>query len=398
LKAVEFLNMLSREIAREKGGLKPKRLPKEERDLYEEMRDHIGVPKSARRYKKLKEIIENAGNTHMGIILHADPAHTTPASIKAGEALSKVKFLAVFGHFLNDTTQHADLVLPDHHFLEAWSAQVPEYPQSVPTFNMQQPVVNPMYDSRQAGDVLLAAAKKAGFYTEVKNSEEMIKETVSHFRARWPEVLPTFNVMEAWEFLLRRGGWWSENMQEELESRPTTDMLWESSDELSVEKPEFDGGEDYKYNLHPYYTQNIWDGRTANLPWMLEMPEPITTRMWGAWVELNPKTAKKMNVEEGDIIKIESISGAIELPAYIYPGIGPDTVAVPFGFGHKSFGKYAAGRGANAMDLLGSLAVEGSGAPAWRAVGVRITKTGKKMETAREAHPEGEYVGEVFQL
>ena len=398
LQAVEFLNMLSREIAREKGALKPRRLPMAEHDLYEEMRSHIGVPKSARRYKKLKEVLENAGNNHMGIILHADPAHSTPASLKALEALSKVKFLVTFGHFLNDTTQQADLVLPDHHFLEAWSAQLPEYPQSVPMFNMQQPVVNPMYDSRQAGDVLLGAAKMAGFHTEFENSEEMIKETVSRFRASWPEVSPTFDDTQAWEFLLRRGGWWSENMQEEVDAPPTTDMMWESANKLSAQKPEFDGGEDFKFHLHPYYTQNIWDGRTANLPWMLEMPEPMTTRMWGAWVELNPTTAKKMSIEEGDLIKIEAKSGTIELPAYIYPGIGPDTVAVPFGFGHKSFGKYATGRGANAMDLLGSLAVNESGAPAWRSVRVRITKTGKKVETARAAHPEGEYVGEVFQL
>ena len=398
LRAVEFLNMLSREIAREKGALKPIRLPVAEHDLYEAMRSHLGLPKTARHYATLKAILEKADKTHMGIILHTDPAHSTPASLKASEALSKPKFLAVFGHFLNDTTQYADLVLPDHHFLESWSAQVPEYPQSIPTFNMQQPVVNPMYDSRPAGDVLLAAAEKAGIQTETQNTQEMIKKTISLFRARWPEIQPGFDDTQAWEFLLKRGGWWSENMQEEVEPPPTTDMMWESAKKLTAEKPEFDGGDDFKFHLHPYYTQNIWDGRMANLPWMLEMPEPMTTRMWGAWVELNPKTAEKMSIEEGDVIKIESKSGTIELPAYIYPGIGPETVAVPFGFGHKSFGKYATGRGANAMDLVGSLAEKKNGSPAWRSVRVRIAKTGKKIETARAAHPEGEYVGEVFQL
>jgi molybdopterin-containing oxidoreductase family iron-sulfur binding subunit len=128
------------------------------------------------------------------------------------------------------------------------------------------------------------------------------------------------------------------------------------------------------------------------------MPEPITTRMWGPWAELNPKTAEKMNISEGDLLRLESGTGAVELPAFIYPGIGPDTVAVPFGYGHKSFGKFATGRGANIMDLLGGLTVNGTGALAWRSVRVRITKTGKKVETARAAHPKGEYVGEVFQL
>lgn len=399
LKAVEFLNMLSREIAREKGGLKPRLLPQAEPNLYEAMRDFIGLPHSARHYSTMKRILGATAKTHMGIVLHSDPVHSTPASLKTGEALSRVKFLAVFGCFLTDTTQYADLVLPDNHFLESWSAQVPEYPQSVPVFTVQQPVVNPMYDTRQAGDVLIAAAEKAGIDPEVKSVEETIREMISLFRAKWPELLPTFTDTQAWEFLLRRGGWWSEVEHEEIDEKPSTDYLWESASQLSVKKPLFEGGDDeFRFHLHPYLTQNIWDGRTANLPWLLEMPEPMTTRMWGPWAELNPKTAKEMGIAEGDVLLLESKTGSVELPAYIYPGIGPETVAVPFGFGHKGFGKLATGRGANVMDLLGGVEVEGTGALAWRSVRVRIKKTDKKVATPRAAHPKGEYVDEIIQL
>lgn len=176
-------------------------------------------------------------------------------------------------------------------------------------------------------------------------------------------------------------------MQSEVEPAPDAGKLAAIVGHLKVSDPLFNGG---SFNLVPHVTANMWDGRMANLSWMQEMPEPMTTVMWSSWVEFNPKTAKKLGIKEGDIIRVESSAGFIEAPAFIYPGIGPLTVAVPFGYGHKSYGKNATGRGANAMNLIGGTS--------WRGIKVTITKTGAFKKFARAAHPEGEYVPSVFQL
>ncbi len=334
-----------------------------------------------------------------GMIINSNPAHALPGYLDAGNALSKVDFLVSFDTFLNDTTMYADLVLPDHHFLEAWSIQIPDYPHGSPMVNTQQPVVRPLYDTMQAGDVILKAAKMAGIDIGFDSQESMIKKMITDFRAEWPEVPPAYENNEVWEFLLQKGGWWPENRADELEPPPSTDQLWNVSSQLKVSNPVFSGGSEHNFHLLPYETVNIGDGRVANLTWLLEMPEPITTLSWGMWVEINSHKAETLGIHQGDILKISSPYGSIEAPAHLYPGISPDTLAVPFGYGHKSFGKDATGRGSNAMDLLGSFPVLGaSGALAWRGVKVKITKTDRKVKMVREGHPKGEYEGEVFQL
>jgi anaerobic selenocysteine-containing dehydrogenase len=92
-------------------------------------------------------------------------------------------------------------------------------------------------------------------------------------------------------------------------------------------------------------------GAEANLPWLQELPEPMTTVMWGSWVEINPKTAAAYAIEDGDLVEVRSGSGSVRAPALIYPGIHPDTVAMPYGQGHSAYGMYARGRGANAAEL-----------------------------------------------
>ena len=75
--------------------------------------------------------------------------------------------------------------------------------------------------------------------------------------------------------------------------------------------------------------------------------------MWNSWVEINPEIAHELGIENDDVVRIVSDAGAIEVSVYLYPAIRPDTIAIPFGQGHTAYGRYAEGRGANPVDLLG---------------------------------------------
>ena len=56
----------------------------------------------------------------------ANPVFTAPRAWKVREALEKVPFIVSFGSFLDETSALADLILPDHSFLESWIDAVPE--------------------------------------------------------------------------------------------------------------------------------------------------------------------------------------------------------------------------------------------------------------------------------
>jgi anaerobic selenocysteine-containing dehydrogenase len=104
--------------------------------------------------------------------------------------------------------------------------------------------------------------------------------------------------------------------------------------------------------------------------------------MWNTWVEINPETAHELGIDNDDVVKIISEAGEVEAPAYLYPAIRPDTIAMPFGQGHTAYGRYAQGRGANPANLLGAHFNE-AGDLAFAGMKVRLEKTGRKHVLAR---------------
>jgi len=114
---------------------------------------------------------------------------------------------------------------------------------------------------------------------------------------------------------------------------------------------------------------------------------------------LHPDTARELGVQEGDIVRLTSAHGELEAPAYLYPAIRPDTVAVPIGQGHTDGGRYARDRGANPMALLGAEA-DGSGDNlVWASGRVSVTRTGQRTALARFGNRVGVtegFVNEAF--
>jgi molybdopterin-containing oxidoreductase family iron-sulfur binding subunit len=111
---------------------------------------------------------------------------------------------------------------------------------------------------------------------------------------------------------------------------------------------------------------------------------------WNTWVELNPATAKKLDIKDDDIVKITSPVGEIQAVVYLYPAIRPDTIALPFGQGHTALGRYAEKRGANPA-MLYELKNTEAGDLAFGDVRVTIAKTGQRRPLARLESREGVY-------
>ena len=144
---------------------------------------------------------------------------------------------------------------------------------------------------------------------------------------------------------------------------------------------EFAGDEnDYPFVLHPFLTATFLDGRGANLPWLQELPDPMTSVVYGSWVELNPQTAAEMDISDGDVLEVTSADGTVLAPALLYPAIRPGVVAMPIGQGHSAYGRYAKQRGSTPIDLVAGLMDEQAGDLAWAATRVKISKTGDQVQ------------------
>ena len=79
----------------------------------------------------------------------------------------------------------------------------------------------------------------------------------------------------------------------------------------ATERPVDGDPKTFPLALHLYPSVTLYDGRGANLSWLQEMPDPITTAVWRNWVEVNPKTAAGLGLAEGDGVTVTSPSGKI---------------------------------------------------------------------------------------
>lgn len=318
-----------------------------------------------------------AGDVELLFVYGTNPVFELPAAAGLSQALAEVPFIVSFSPFVDETAAQADLILPDHTYLEGWGYQVVSPSADRPVVSSQQPVVRPLYDTRATADVILALADQLG--GEIaralpwRNEVEFLRETVTTLRDTGTSA-ETF-----WARWRQQGGWWP--LGEERQS-PEPGAIFEAP--LTTPEPEFEGNAaDYPYYLHLYPSIALSDGRGANQPWLQETPDPMTTVAWNTWIEINPDTAGRIGVKNDDIVKVTSPAGEIEAVVYIYPGIRPDVVALPVGQGHAEYGRYAQDRGSNPVDLVVPTADSETGSLAWGSTRVQITPTGRSRPLAR---------------
>jgi anaerobic selenocysteine-containing dehydrogenase/Fe-S-cluster-containing dehydrogenase component len=303
-----------------------------------------------------------AGRLSGGVLfVHgANPAHSLPGAFT--QALAKVGFKVSFSSYMDETAAACDLVLPDHHPLEQWADSRPR----AGVHALQQPVVQPVFDTRHTGDVLLRVAERPGTFLD-------------YLQGKWREVQ-------------RRGGggksfdqFWLEAVQQggvfaDAPAPPRGMRLAEAIGTLGVAAPSDPraGQTDQTVVVFPHPV--LHDGRGANKPWLQELPDPVSKIAWHGWVEVHPETAAQWGVATGDFVLLKSQFGAVKGPVWITASVRPDTIAVPTGQGHTAYGRYAQDRSFNAFELLGAQANAYGG----RTFVVRasVTKTGEHRRMA----------------
>jgi anaerobic selenocysteine-containing dehydrogenase len=319
------------------------------------------------------------------LILDTNPLFTLPEAEKLRSALANVPFVASFASFLDESSVMADLILPNHTTFERWVDDVPEPGVGFSVRTIGQPVVEPRWDTRDTGDVLIETAKAlGGNVAAALPFEDMAAAVKESFRST-PALQGTDADVEAiFKTAIAAGGFWpAEGTGARAGS--ITPMGAVAAPRINFVMPSQPvaarafAGDTAKmpFMLHLYPSAAFADGRTAHLPWLQEMPDPMTTVMWGSWVEINTEMAHKLEIHEGDVLTISSPLGSIELPAFLYPGLRPDVIAIPVGQGHTQFGRYAQNRGANPLRISQSALDPATGAVLQSGVRVSVAKTGR---------------------
>jgi anaerobic selenocysteine-containing dehydrogenase len=326
-------------------------------------------------YLAMQQLVENArkGNIDVLIVNNTNPAFTLPRASGFLEAMAAIPTIVSLSSFMDETTLMADILLPSHTYLEAWGDDMPQPGVGFPVGAISQPVVAPLYNSRSTGDIVLGLAGKLGFDAAFPwtSMEDFLKDGWRKIYERGTPEPGDFDSF--WRDVLVSGVW-GENARRDDSVAIAPGVV----EGMAVSAPRFAGESgDYPFILHPYLSTAMYDGRGANLPWMQELPDPMTSIVYGTWVEMNPATAREMGLADGDLVRVTSGTGSIEVPVVTFPAIMPDVVAMPIGQGHHALGRYARNRGANPIEILAPETDSASGNLATSATRVALTATGR---------------------
>jgi menaquinone reductase, molybdopterin-binding-like subunit len=311
------------------------------------------------------------------LLLHnSNPVFATPAVWKVRNSLAKIPFIVSFGSFVDETSELADLILPDHSPLESWLSDVPESGTNRAVVSLAPPAMQPLHNTVAMPDALLTIAHQLGGELGKalpwESFQDMLQDSMAPLRTAGG-MHPPPSPEAFWTQVQEQGGWWGD--EPEQSGRPAGPH---GRAAVKFTEPQFDG-EESSFPLHfqPYVSQAFLDGSLAHLPWMQELPDSLSTIMWGTGVEINPKTAQRLGIGQDDLVEVRSQHGRLMAPALLSPGIAFDVVAMAMGQGHDNFSRYADGRGANPMTILAPMQVAETGSLAWAATRVRVSKVGK---------------------
>jgi molybdopterin-containing oxidoreductase family iron-sulfur binding subunit len=325
-----------------------------------------------------------AGEVPVLLVYASNPTYSLPPALGFAEALDKVDFVVSFASLPDETTEKADLILPDHAPLESWGDAAPR----PGVRSIVQPTLRPLYDTQALGDTLLQTARALGPELAAALPSGSFRLVLE---AAWADT--------DWRAALGRGGVFDVPPARGAEVAPSVLRI-------DFKEPQFEGEGDWV--LVPNPSPLLYDGRGANLPWLQETPDPVTKIAWQSWAEVSRGTAAKLGISEGDVVAVETGFGRAELPIFPRGGIRDDVVAVAIGQGHTvglfasraNDGKPGEARGVNVIELLPALTDE-TGGRAWLTTRVRLTPTGahRRLPNAqRSDNKRGRQLGEAISL
>ena len=323
-----------------------------------------------------------------------------PPGLDWKAALEGIPLIVSLSPYLDETSEHADLLLPDCTYLEKWFLEPLEPSLGYPAVGLGQPVVEPLHDTRNTADVLIELAQAMGSSLATTMPWNDFVEALQERVQGLYQVgigMPKTEAFEAfWGELQSRGVWYdqpyefgqwerafatpsgkfeftSQILKERLE---TLGMPFQDEDLLPrYQAPIFEGDESvYPFHLRTFKMVTYTERWGANIPWLQEIYGLHVQEKWDSWVELNPETAHELGIHDGDRVRVESPRGSIELRARLWPGTPPEVVSVPSGQGHTAGGRWAENRGANPSKLIAPLTDPLSGELATQSTRVRVRK------------------------
>ena len=310
-----------------------------------------------------ENLIQKINQGQVGAVINFDCNPIYDFSfLRLSDVINKVNLVVTLTEQKSETTALSNFILPIHNELESWN----DFQVRNNILNLQQPVISPMYDTRQKESVLITWATLEVYYETIYQRK---------LKSRWQkEIFPQFplvNNFDTFWFASLHDGFVnlpSKNLSKPTFALKTFNISNESKSEeilLSIYP-------------HPY----LFDGKFGNNGWLHELPHPVSKIVWDNYAAISPNTAKKFNLKNGDLIQLSNGKNNIEIPVFVQAGVADDLVCVETGYGREECGEIGKGIGFNVQFLINK-----NSSSIYNSF-VTLKKTGKRynLVTAQEHH------------
>jgi anaerobic selenocysteine-containing dehydrogenase len=260
---------------------------------------------------------------------YSNPVYSKPDGKAWREAMAKVPFVVSFSPFLDESTAVADLVLPDHTFFERWDVV-----QTGASLALRQPVVAPNASTLATGEVILRTAHALGGAIARAFPWSTMREAAGAGLSSALEARPS--------------------LLDDLEATGTVERLVDGKPAVVVEarsiswtpSPTPSDSVRFPFVLVPFRGPGYAEGGWRKMAWLAELP--AGTNPWGQRIEISSDDARRLGIEPGDEVLVESSFGMLQAQAQVSATVRPGVLGLPLGR-------------VDAMALLGSYVDEASG-------------------------------------
>ncbi len=321
---------------------------------------------------RLPEIINSADVFPIEVLFvsESNPCYTMPDTSSVKKAFEKIPLVVSFSSYMDETAQMADFILPNHIYLERYEDVPAATGFQKPIIGLSKPVVEPQFNTKYTGDVIIHLAKSmGGFIADAfpwENYEACLKETLG----------------DRWDNLVKNGYWiesefaapgWKEGFETASSSFEFTSDDINSLSRYAPVKPEGDEAS-FPLVLIPYDSMRLAGGFIGDPPFVIKTVEDTVLKGKDILVEINPATAVKLGLSEGRYAKLTTPKGSAKVKVHLFDGIMPGIVAMPSGLGHTAYDKFLAGKGININQLIGPVEDLSTGHDAAWGISAKLVK------------------------
>ncbi len=358
----------------------------------------------------------HAGSVDTLLMLDVNPVYDAPVDLDFPEALKKVPHPLHLGLYRDETGMRTEWHLPMAHQLEAWS----DARAFDGTASIMQPGIAPLYDGKSALEIMALllgddvsdghALVRRQWQSQLASDKAwkqalragLVANTALPAVATRPHPQANLSPALSPSFPRKRGSSddalsdSSKNLDSRLRgndeqkqrvvmpgtgSRPTPAAVavHGSGARPTLDRDDATGKQHEKLELLFRPDPTIGAGEWANNGWLQELPKPMTQLTWDNAALVSPTLAKQYQLNNGDMVELQSHGHKLHAAVWIMPGQAALSVTLHLGYGRTHAGHVGDGRGFDAY------ALRTSDAP-WNADDLQIHKAGAHYDFAATQH------------